>query len=948
MFLALVWAAPYEFPAISAEPPPSFLRRLRASIAVAQPEQTPALDLALEENLQPARWNPGDRWTLPVGPTRDAVLCVADVRFLAGGGVAVRGHLEGHPASVVHWVFVGDRAAGVAKSWPGTDCVYLPGMAGRATLRGVSSIGAPRCGNEDHPPSRRLAPMAAPSTVEPRGALATNMVDLGFFYTPKAEEAAGGPTGMRALLELALLEANDAFERSGARVRLQAVCHQLIQYTESGTLAVDLDRFGRTGDGWMDEVHAFRDLHGADLCCLVTEFENSNQYAGMANQLYDTTVSSLSRGFTACLRPYLIGNYTLPHEIGHLMGCNHDRENAGSQGLDAWSYGTRITVDGEVYRTVMAYRPGLQFPHFSNPRVNFRGVPTGFANGAGIADNVRTLNSTAGMIANVRRPAARVGFAEGRIEASESAGAVRLAWLRTGSAGPTQVTVRTRAESAQESIDFQPVNQRIAVSQPTADGVIEVPLINNAVADGVRRFVVELVDPAAGLTLGPIPVVSVTITDDETDPATLLDTGFQTRPGADYLATAVAATPDGAVLAGGGFATFNGESHPRLVRIRPDGSADSGFQAEVKYRVNAIAPLDDGRIVIGGEFNTVNGVRCNHLAVLKSDGTPDPTFDFENGPDLPVEAIAVLPDGSFYIGGAFTNVLGRPVQGLARITKTGAFDAGFESTAGPDGPIKTVAVDVLGRVTLGGAFRRFGGFVRGGIVRLKDNGVIDDAFGGGQGADGNVQAVATDAQGRPWVGGDFKVFHGEPAGGLVRLNDNGQRDPNFRFGAGADAAVTAVAFARDGKVWIAGRFTEIDGSRRRHVARLHPDGSLDTTFDPGSGPDNWVLALSPRVDGGVVIGGLFSSVNGARRGAVAAYLGALPEAPRFVSATASAGRLDWTADVAPGQAYGVEASDMISPWLTVETFRATGTRVTRTWQLPGAPAAFLRLRRVLE
>lgn len=918
-----------------------------ASVLVATGEPA-TVELALRADLQPALWNRGDRWVLPVGATRDAVMRVDEVWSLNDGAVRVRGHLEGEAASEVHWVFVGDRAAGVVRAWPGTECSYLSGRAGLHVLRRSSGPTGPRCGNLDEPLTRRVAPMVAPTGPEVQGALATNIVDLGFFYTPKAEAAAGGPSGMRALLELALLEANDAFERSAARVRLQAVCHVAVNYVESGTLAIDLDRFGRTGDGWMDEVHTYRDLHGADLCCLVTESEDSNQYAGMANQLYDTTVSSLSRGFTACLRPYLIGNYTLPHEVGHLMGCNHDRENAGSQGLDPWSYGTRITVDGEVYRTVMAYRPGLQFPHFSNPRVSFRGVPTGFASGVGIADNVRTLNSTAGMISNVRRPSARVGFVQSRVEVLESAGPLRLAWRRSGSAGPTQVTVRTRAGSAGENMDFLPLNQRLTESESTAEGTIEVRLVDNSVPDGHRRFFVEFVDPAGGLNLGPVSVVSVTITDDETDPASHLDTGFQTRPGADYLASAVAVAKDGAVVVGGGFATFNGESHPRLVRVRADGSTDPGFLAEVKYRVQAIASLEEGRLVIGGEFNTVNGIRCNHLAVLKSDGSVDPAFDFENGPDQPVEAIAALPDGSFYVGGAFTNVLGKPAHGIARITRTGGFDAGFESTANPDGSVTSIAVDVLGRVTVGGSFRRYRGFVRGGIVRLKDTGAIDDAFGGGQGAEGVVFAVAADVSGLPWVGGDFVQFHGEPAGALVRLTNSGQRDPNFRIGAGADAAVTAIAFASDGKAWVAGRFTEIDGRKRRHVARLNADGSVDDTFDPGAGPDNWVLALGPRADGGVVIGGLFSSVSGARRGAVAAYLGRVPAAPRFAGAMVKDGRLEWAADLANGQAYQVEASDDFSRWLPVETFRAAGTRVTGVWPLPGATAGFLRLRRVLE
>src|SRR3712207_6905445 len=46
---------------------------------------------------------------------------------------------------------------------------------------------------------------------------------------------------------------------------------------------------------------------------------------------------------------------------------------------------------------------------------------------------------------------------------------------------------------------------------------------------------------------------------------------------------------------------------------------------------------------------------------------------------------------------------------------------------------------------------------------------------------------------------------------------------------------TAVAVQPDGKVLIAGYFTFIDGTPRGHVARLNSNGTLDTSFNPGTG-----------------------------------------------------------------------------------------------------------------
>ena len=72
-------------------------------------------------------------------------------------------------------------------------------------------------------------------------------------------------------------------------------------------------------------------------------------------------------------------------------------------------------------------------------------------------------------------------------------------------------------------------------------------------------------------------------------------------------------------------------------------------------------------------------------------------------------------------------------------------------------------------------------------------------------------------------------------------------DTGFDPGTGANNSVYATAVQHDGKVVIGGMFTQVDGTTRNYVARLDADGSLDTTFDPGTGPNNWVLSAAPRM-----------------------------------------------------------------------------------------------------
>ena len=45
---------------------------------------------------------------------------------------------------------------------------------------------------------------------------------------------------------------------------------------------------------------------------------------------------------------------------------------------------------------------------------------------------------------------------------------------------------------------------------------------------------------------------------------------------------------------------------------------------------------------------------------------------------------------------------------------------------------------------------------------------------------------------------------------------------------------------------LAGGFSQVDQVNRAGIARLNPDGSLDTTFNPGAGADNAVYAVAQQ------------------------------------------------------------------------------------------------------
>lgn len=52
----------------------------------------------------------------------------------------------------------------------------------------------------------------------------------------------------------------------------------------------------------------------------------------------------------------------------------------------------------------------------------------------------------------------------------------------------------------------------------------------------------------------------------------------------------------------------------------------------------------------------------------------------------------------------------------------------------------------------------------------------------------------------------------------------------------------------------------------QNIKRVSPDGTLDTTFNPGKGANNFVTAILPLADGGMVVGGLFDQFNNQNHG----------------------------------------------------------------------------------
>ena len=216
------------------------------------------------------------------------------------------------------------------------------------------------------------------------------VLDVAVFYTPRARANAGGTANMEAAIVNAMAMANTTTQASSVAARFRLVYVAETNYVEDGSTS-DLSRFRSTTDGIMDEVHAARTEYGADLMHLITN-PASAQYCGVGYLMGSLSTGFRTSAFGVTVRTCFSGN-TFAHEIGHNIGCHHDRANAGNA-IYPYSYGYR-TPDSR-YRTTMSYSPGTRTLVWSSPQVTYQGYVMGVTDSE---DNARSITNTKGTVA---------------------------------------------------------------------------------------------------------------------------------------------------------------------------------------------------------------------------------------------------------------------------------------------------------------------------------------------------------------------------------------------------------------------------------------------------------------------------------------------------------------------------------------------------------------------
>jgi uncharacterized delta-60 repeat protein len=316
---------------------------------------------------------------------------------------------------------------------------------------------------------------------------------------------------------------------------------------------------------------------------------------------------------------------------------------------------------------------------------------------------------------------------------------------------------------------------------------------------------------------------------------------------------AIALQPDGKILVGGEFYTYNDITTLRIARLNNDGSLDTSFDtgSGLSAACEAIALQADGKILISGNFFFYNDTAVNRIARLNSDGSLDTSFNFSVSLADGIKTLAVQPDGKILIGSSL-NIYRLNSDGSVDNTTFTSPSLSFSNSSF----IQTIALQADGKILVGGG-------LEGGIVRLNSNGSIDTGFDINNGFNISqsftylVKKITVQPDGKILVGGNFTFFNTDSTVNIARLNSDGSLDTGFGIDITLNNRVDELTVQPDSKILVGGDFSNALG----YFVRLNSDGSVDNSFAIDTAFNDTVFAIVVQPDDKILVGGEFSTYD---------------------------------------------------------------------------------------
>jgi hypothetical protein len=172
----------------------------------------------------------------------------------------------------------------------------------------------------------------------------------------------------------------------------------------------------------------------------------------------------------------------------------------------------------------------------------------------------------------------------------------------------------------------------------------------------------------------------------------------------------------------------------------------------------------------------------------QSNGDVFNIFGTLEGTNDHVYAVHTSEDGSSFIGGAFTHFKGRKCGSVVKLTPSGDIDYLFDASQNKYSGRPLVIKEMANGNVLVGTAVSYGA----GLYMLNADGSINEDFDLGYGFNAAIFDIALQEDGKIIVVGQFTELNKKPAKNVVRLNQNGSIDNSFNFNGGLKNIIASI------------------------------------------------------------------------------------------------------------------------------------------------------------
>jgi uncharacterized delta-60 repeat protein len=373
-----------------------------------------------------------------------------------------------------------------------------------------------------------------------------------------------------------------------------------------------------------------------------------------------------------------------------------------------------------------------------------------------------------------------------------------------------------------------------------------------------------------------------------------LDESFNPGTGTDDYIGAFMVQPDGKIILGKTYInSFNGQPCGGTIRLNTDGSIDQSF-APPRLNGGLSLPVYTDEGIYAAAYLQIGDEAKDRIFRMNSvTGALDNTFPPVEIDEFGSWDCQLAISGSDLISNS-TQAHGN-VFGLSKITASGNYVESFKPEVARLGTV-TFGDIFNDKILIAGDFIRINGVESFGAARINLDGSVDESFRLKENKGIIRQVELLDEENilistyknffkldtlgdeRPefswshfdnlWqiikfeMLPDGKIMVADP-NTIHRLHPDGSKDASFDKGELCCIASTAFDFdMQDEKTIYGSAFSSLGGTAVTRLARLHPDGTVDQTFDIGTGPNDMITTVKVLDNREIIVGGFFDSFDG--------------------------------------------------------------------------------------